>query len=127
MLTVSTPAGTMGYMARPRTPRPASGRAADRISTPRRGRPGPVERRKRPGDYHHGDLRHALLQAALHTIQDQGVEALTLRGVGQKLGVSRTALYRHFADKSALLAAVAREGFRTLRLSLLEAWEQRGR
>ena len=46
--------------------------------------------------------------------------ALTLRGVGAALGVSRTALYRHFADKSALLAAVAREGFRTLRLELLD-------
>ena len=39
-----------------------------------------------------------------------------MRAVGEKLGVSRTALYRHFADKSALLAAVATEGFRTLRL-----------
>ena len=38
--------------------------------------------------------------------------------VGKALGVSRTALYRHFADKSALLAAVAREGFRTLRIEL---------
>ena len=42
------------------------------------------------------------------------------------LGVSRTALYRHFADKSALLSAVAREGFRTLRLELLAAWERAG-
>jgi AcrR family transcriptional regulator len=41
--------------------------------------------------------------------------------------VSRTALYRHFADKSALLAAVAREGFRTLRLALADAWERGGR
>ena len=46
--------------------------------------------------------------------------------MGKTLGVSRTALYRHFADKSALLAAVAREGFRTLRLELLAAWENGG-
>ena len=44
----------------------------------------------------------------------------------EKLGVSRTALYRHFSDKSALLAAVAREGFRMLRLQLLEVWQKHG-
>jgi AcrR family transcriptional regulator len=82
--------------------------------------PRPV--RKRADQYHHGDLRRALLQEALRTIQVQGADALTLRGVGERLGVSRTALYRHFADKSALLAAVSREGFRTFRLALLEAW-----
>jgi AcrR family transcriptional regulator len=82
--------------------------------------------RKRPGRYHHGDLRRALLQEAVHVIQAQGVETLTLRSVGERLGVSRTALYRHFADKSALLAAVAREGFRTLRLELLAAWRASG-
>jgi AcrR family transcriptional regulator len=41
--------------------------------------------------------------------------------------VSRTALYRHFSDKQALLAAVSREGFRTLRLALVEAWDTHGR
>jgi AcrR family transcriptional regulator len=84
-------------------------------------------RRKRRGRYHHGDLGRALLQEALRTIQADGVESLTLRGVGKSLGVSRTALYRHFSDKSALLRAVAREGFRTLRLELLEAWQANGR
>ena len=83
--------------------------------------------RKQHDRYHHGDLQRALLQEALRTIQAQGVEGLTLRAVGRTLGVSRTALYRHFADKSALLAAVAREGFRTLRIELLAAWEQGGR
>lgn len=82
--------------------------------------------RKRANRYHHGDLSRALLQEALRTIQRGGVEALTLRRVGEKLGVSRTALYRHFSDKSALLAAVAREGFRTLRLQLLEVWQKHG-
>jgi AcrR family transcriptional regulator len=51
-----------------------------------------------------------------------GVDALTLRGIGLRLGVSRTALYRHFADKRALLSAVATEGFRMLRERLVEAW-----
>jgi AcrR family transcriptional regulator len=82
--------------------------------------------RKRADRYHHGDLSRSLLQEALRTIEKGGVSALTLRAVGERLGVSRTALYRHFADKSALLAAVATEGFRTLRLQTLEAWETHG-
>lgn len=97
--------------------------AASRVSTTGR----PRSNRKQRDRYHHGDLSRALLEEAVRTIQARGVEALTLRAVGGKLGVSRTALYRHFADKSALLAAVAREGFRTLRLELLEAWERGGR
>jgi AcrR family transcriptional regulator len=87
----------------------------------------PRPARKRPDRYHHGDLRRALLQEAVRTIHSQGAQAITLREVGRKLGVSRTALYRHFADKSALLSAVSREGFRTLRLELQDAWEQGGR
>jgi AcrR family transcriptional regulator len=83
---------------------------------------------KKPRDqYHHGDLRRALLEAAVRTIQRHGQGALTLRAVGQELGVSRSALYRHFADKAALLTAVAGEGFRMLRLALLGAWESAGK
>jgi AcrR family transcriptional regulator len=83
-------------------------------------------RKKKAGQYHHGDLRRALLDQALRTIDKEGAERLTLRAVGEALGVSRTALYRHFSDKQALLAAVAREGFRTLRIALSQAWEQHG-
>ena len=86
----------------------------------------PYMARKRAHRYHHGDLSRALLKDALRTIEKDGVAALTLRAVGERLGVSRTALYRHFADKSALLAAVASEGFRTLRLRTYEAWEAEG-
>ena len=82
--------------------------------------------RKPAGRYHHGDLPRALLQEAVRTIHTRGIAALTLREVGQALGVSRTALYRHFADKQALLTAVAGEGFRTLRTALLTAWAERG-
>ncbi len=74
--------------------------------------------KKRRHPYHHGDLRRALVREALRTIDTEGVAGLTLRAVGRRLGVSRTALYRHFADKSALLAAVGREGFRMLREEL---------
>jgi AcrR family transcriptional regulator len=91
------------------------------------GSPARKPRRKRPDRYHHGDLQKALLQEAVRTIQAQGVERLTLRGIGESLGVSRTALYRHFSDKSALLAEVASQGFRLLRESLLRAWEAGGR
>src|SRR6185295_8734013 len=91
----------------------------ERMATPRAPRLA-----KKPRDqYHHGDLRRALLQAAVRTVQKHGESALTLRAVGDELGVSRTALYRHFADKSALLTAVAAEGFRMFRLALLAAWE----
>jgi len=83
--------------------------------------------RKRPGQYHHGDLQRAMLEQALRTIQTDGVETLTLRAVGEQLGVSRTALYRHFSDKQALLAAVGREGFRRLRIALTAAWDEHGR
>jgi AcrR family transcriptional regulator len=72
-------------------------------------------------------LRRALVEEAARTIQRHGMERLTLREVGRELGVSRTALYRHFADKSALLAAVAAAGFRAFRRSLQDAWEQGGR
>jgi AcrR family transcriptional regulator len=83
--------------------------------------------KKPPDRYHHGDLRRALLNEAIRTIQSNGVEHLTLRAAGARLGVSRTALYRHFSDKQALLAAVGREGFHMLRQALADAWDQKGR
>lgn len=82
--------------------------------------------RKPASRYHHGDLRRALLQEAVRTIARDGVEGLTLREVGSRLGVSRTALYRHFADKSALLAAVARDGFQRFTADLRAAWGESG-
>jgi AcrR family transcriptional regulator len=87
----------------------------------------PRARKKPAKRYHHGDLRRALLDEALRTIQTEGVEHLTLRSAGERLGVSRSALYRHFADKQSLLAAVGKEGFRKLRQTLTDAWEGHGR
>jgi AcrR family transcriptional regulator len=83
--------------------------------------------RKPARSYHHGDLRRALVEEAARTIAARGIDALTLREVGRRLGVSRTALYRHFSDKSALLAAVAREGFQRFRQDLVDAWESAGK
>ncbi|MEO1620337.1 MAG: TetR/AcrR family transcriptional regulator, partial [Cyanobacteria bacterium J06632_3] len=60
---------------------------------------------------HHGDLRQALLSAALVILETKDIKSLSLRQVARQAGVSHTAPYRHFADKAALLAAVAQEGF----------------
>ncbi len=80
--------------------------------------------RKPRNQYHHGDLRRAMIQEAVRTIQTEGIEFLTLREAGLRLGVSRTALYRHFSDKATLLAAVAREGFQRFQAELEGAWAQ---
>ena len=61
--------------------------------------------------YHHGDLRRALVTAALDLIGKGGPEALTLREAAAAVGVTHPAAYRHFEDKTALLAAVAEEGY----------------
>ncbi len=72
--------------------------------------------------YHHGDLRAALLAEAATMITEGGAAGVTMREIGRRLGVSRSAPYRHFADKSALLVAVAAAGFNRLR-GRLEAIE----
>jgi AcrR family transcriptional regulator len=64
--------------------------------------------------YHHGDLKRALVASALKIVAAEGVEGLTLRRVGTEIGVSRTALYRHFDHKAALVARIAADGFRLL-------------
>ncbi|MFN7976646.1 MAG: TetR/AcrR family transcriptional regulator [Vicinamibacterales bacterium] len=83
----------------------------------RRGRPKfPGGRRpagRRPS-YHHGDLREALIRAAVQLIEDQGPDGFTLREAARVVGVTHTAPYRHFADRDALLVAVAQEGFQGL-------------
>jgi AcrR family transcriptional regulator len=64
--------------------------------------------------YHHGNLANALVEAALKVVESDGAEALSLRDLAASLGVSRAAPYRHFADRDALLAAVAARGFEAL-------------
>jgi AcrR family transcriptional regulator len=70
--------------------------------------------------YHHGDLRQALLDAALRLISEEGFAALTLREVARRAGVTHAAPYRHFADKEELLGAVALEGFRMMTAAMRE-------
>lgn len=71
--------------------------------------------------YHHGDLARALLTAALEIVAKRGPEAFTLREVAAAVGVTHGAAYRHFADKEALLAAVAEDGYRALAQKLASA------
>ena len=63
-------------------------------------------------NYHHGDLRQALLDAAASIIRAHGVEALTLRGVTRALGVAHTAPKHHFGDLDGLITALATEQFK---------------
>lgn len=70
--------------------------------------------KKPKGQYHHGNLRAALVDAAAIVLEQHGVEALSLREAARRAGVSQTAPYRHFENKQALLAAVAGDGFRLL-------------
>src|SRR5690554_5561170 len=62
-------------------------------------------------NYHHGNLRSALIGTALNALEQDGPAALSLRGLARSVGVSATAVYRHFANKDDLLAAIATEGF----------------
>ncbi len=73
--------------------------------------------------YHHGDLRNALLEDAVRLLEEGGVEAFTLREVARRVGVNHRAVYRHFEDKRALLAAVAEGGYRALAARMREAIE----
>jgi AcrR family transcriptional regulator len=77
--------------------------------------------RKPLNAYHHGDLRDALVQAALRDVELGGPEAVSLKALAKKLGVSQPAPYRHFADREALLAAVTAEAFRQFSAVLRES------
>lgn len=73
------------------------------------------------GGYHHGDLRRALLSAAVATISETGPAAVSLRELARRAGVSHAAPQHHFGDKAGLLTAVAQEGFELLAGALAAA------
>ena len=76
--------------------------------------------RERP--YHHGDLRTALLAAAIREIESVGVEHLSLRSLAAEVGVSPSAAYHHFADKDGLLKAVGACGLAALDERMARVW-----
>jgi AcrR family transcriptional regulator len=59
--------------------------------------------------YHHGNLREALIKAGMRAVAEDGPDGFSLRGVATRAGVTAPAVYRHFADKDELLAAIAAE------------------
>jgi len=77
--------------------------------------------RKPLNTYHHGDLRDALVQAALREAERGGPEAISLKALAKSLGVSQPAPYRHFADREALLEAVTAAAFRQFSAMLRDA------
>lgn len=77
--------------------------------------------RKPQNTYHHGDLRDALVQAALREAEQGGPEAISIKALAKELGVSQPAPYRHFADRDALLQAVTAEAFRQFNAILCAA------
>jgi AcrR family transcriptional regulator len=82
----------------------------------------PLQPARKPlNAYHHGDLREALVQAALREAERGGPETISLKALARQLGVSQPAPYRHFADRDALLAAVTAEAFRQFNTVLRES------
>lgn len=77
---------------------------------------------RKPGRaYHHGDLRDALVAAALRMAEAEGPEAVSFSALARALGVTQAAPYRHFADREALLAAAAAVAFRLFAETLRQA------
>lgn len=74
--------------------------------------------------YHHGNLREALMNAALDLIAEKGPAGFTFAEAARQAGVSPAAPYRHFRDRDALMADVARRGFERFEQQLSAAWDE---
>jgi len=74
--------------------------------------------------YHHGNLREALMRAALDLIAKKGPAGFTFADAARAAGVSSAAPYRHFRDRDELMADVARRGFEQLEADLARAWDE---
>lgn len=77
-----------------------------------------------PRGYHHGNLKEALVRAALELIAEKGPAGFTFADAARWAGVSPAAPYRHFRDREALLADVARRGFEEFAVTLAKAWDE---
>ena len=78
---------------------------------------------KGPRGYHHGNLKEALIRAALELIAEKGPAGFTFADAARWAGVSPAAPYRHFRDRDELLADVARRGFEQFAAALEAAWD----
>src|SRR6204780_3890601 len=73
--------------------------------------------------YHHGNLKEALLQAALRPIAGEGPAGFTFADAARLAGVSPAAPYRHFRDRDELLSSIAQRGFEQFEAVLTKAWD----
>jgi AcrR family transcriptional regulator len=73
--------------------------------------------------YHHGNLREALLEAALDLIRQKGAAGFTFADAARMAGVSPAAPYRHFRDRDELLSSIAQRGFEQFEAALAQAWD----
>jgi len=80
-------------------------------------------RGRREGGYHHGNLKEALIEAALDLIAQKGPAGFTFAEAARSAGVSPAAPYRHFRDRDELLASIAQQGFELFEKQLSAAWD----
>src|SRR3981081_2555198 len=81
------------------------------------------EERRAERGYHHGNLKEALLQAALGLIAEKGPAGFTFADAARSAGVSPAAPYRHFRDRDELLSSIAQRGFEQFEAVLTAAWD----
>ena len=81
------------------------------------------EPRRPERGYHHGNLKEALLQAALGLIAEKGPAGFTFADAARSAGVSPAAPYRHFRDRDELLSSIAQRGFEQFEAVLTKAWD----
>lgn len=81
------------------------------------------DQRRAERGYHHGNLKEALLQAALDLIAQKGAAGFTFADAARMAGVSPAAPYRHFRDRDELLSSIAQRGFEQFEATLAQAWD----
>ena len=81
------------------------------------------DQRRTERGYHHGNLKEALLQAALGLIAEKGAAGFTFADAARMAGVSPAAPYRHFRDRDELLSSIAQRGFEQFEALLTQAWD----
>ena len=81
------------------------------------------DQRRAERGYHHGNLKEALLEAALNLIAQKGAAGFTFADAARMAGVSPAAPYRHFRDRDELLSSIAQRGFEQFETALAQAWD----